>query len=330
MLSRVAEALYWMARYIERAEDLTRLMAVNFNAVLDTASLDSAAAWQPVVAMTGDEALFAELYGPASPQAVIEFLAWHPLNPNAVTACITRARENARGVREQISSEMWEHLNRLYFYVRELDRAAVLRNPHEFFQQIRNGSQMFQGVTLATMTHNEPYEFMRLGTHLERGDKTIRILDAKYRDVYRLADNSGETALQLIALLRSCSAFEPFRRSPGSALQPDRVIEYLLLSREFPRAVLFCVNRCLQALESLGDPGAALRPDHPRRLLGRLSADLEYLALPDVLGSPLDQFLDGLLLRFNAAGDSITRTFFNTSVIVPDERPRHQQQQQQQ
>lgn len=329
MLSRVAEALFWMARYIERAEDLTRLMAVNFNALLDTASLDDPAAWQPIVTMTGDAALFAEVYGPATAGAVIDFLLWHPLNPNAVSACVTRARENARAVREQISSEMWEHLNRLYFLVRETDRAAVLGNPHEFFQRVRDGSQTFQGVTLATMTHSEPYEFIRLGTHLERADKTVRILDAKYQALAGLTDNSAELALQLIALLRSCSAFEPFRRAQGLALQTDRVVEYLLLSRDFPRAVLFCVSRCLQALDQLTDPAAAARPEHPRRVVGRLSADLEYLNLAEVLGAPLDGFLDGLLLRLSAAGDSIARTYFNTSVILPDERPRQQQQQQQ-
>jgi uncharacterized alpha-E superfamily protein len=330
MLSRVAESLFWLARYIERAEDITRLLAVNFNALLDVHPLAAQRGWQPVVAMTGDEALFAEVYGAADAQHAIEFLLWHPLNPNAVTACITRARENARGVREQISSEMWEQLNRLYFLVKDADRAAVLRSPNEFFQQVRDGSQAFQGVTLATMTHNEPYEFIRLGTHLERADKTVRILDARYGDVRGLADSSADAALQLIALLRSCSAFEPFRRAQGYSLQADRVMEFLLLNREFPRAVLFCVNRSLQSLEMLGETPSQPKVEHPRRVLGRLSADLEYLAITEVLGDEMGKFLDGLLLRLNVAGDSIARTYFNTSVILPDERPRQQQQQQQQ
>jgi uncharacterized alpha-E superfamily protein len=329
MLSRVAESLFWLARYIERAEDITRLLAVNFNALLDVHPLAGQRGWQPVVAMTGDEALFAETYGAANAQKAIEFLLWHPLNPNAVTACITRARENARGVRDQISSEMWEQLNRLYFLVKDADRAAVLRSPNEFFQQVRDGSQAFQGVTLATMTHNEPYEFIRLGTHLERADKTVRILDAKYVDVRGLADSSADTALQLIALLRSCSAFEPFRRASGYNLQTDRVVEYLLLSRDFPRAVLFCVNRSLESLEMFGETPGQSKVEPPRRVLGRLSADLEYLAITEVLGDGMDKFLDALLLRLNAAGDSIARTYFNTSVILPDERPRQQQQQQQ-
>jgi len=329
MLSRVAEALYWMARYIERAEDLTRLIAVNFNTLLDLADPNSQPGWAPLIALNGDEALFYEIYGGASADAVIEFMLWHPLNPNAVLACITRARENARGVREQISSEMWEHLNRLYMELRALDRTAVLHSPHAFFQQVRDGSQAFQGVSQATLTHSEPFEFIRLGTHLERADKTIRILAAKYMAVSRLPTDSAEAALHLIALLRSCSAFEPFRRSPGLTLKADQVAQFLLLSRAFPRAALFCANECLLALAAVGDPADQSQPEHPRRILGRLSSELEYLDGGSVMGERLETFLEQLLARFNHVGGAIARTYFNTRAILPDERPRQQQQQQQ-
>jgi uncharacterized alpha-E superfamily protein len=329
MLSKVAESLYWMARNIERAEDLTRLIAVNFHAMLDMASLDTAQGWAPLIAMNGDEALFYEIYGQPTPQAVIEFVLWHPLNPNAVTACITHARENARSVREQISSEMWEQINRLYFWLKDVDRTAVINSPHDFFQQIRNGSQMFQGVTLATMTHSEQFEFIWLGTHLERADKTVRILSAQYTALSRALDSSAETALQLIALLRSCSAFEPFRRAPGLNLQIDQVVHYLLLNREFPRSVLFCVNRSLQSLDLLGHPSDQLKADHPRRSLGRLGADLEYVDLSPILNQRLNGFLDELLQRLNIIGGDVARTYFDTRVILPDDRPRQQQQQQQ-
>jgi uncharacterized alpha-E superfamily protein len=333
MLARVAESLNWMARYIERAEDVTRLLAVNFNALLDTPELAAGAGWEPIVTMNGDAALFHEIYGAAEARSVIEFLLWHPLNPNAVTACVARARENARSVRERISSEMWEHINRLYWLVREVDREAVVRSPHEFFRQVRDGSQAFQGVTQATMTHDEPYEFIRLGTHLERADKTVRLLEAKYLEVSQLPDGSAETALQLFALLRSCSAFEPFRHERGLNLDTDQVVAYLLLSRTFPRAVLFCVNACLQSVGRLGDAAGAgpeqPKADHPLRSLGRLSADLEYLNIHDVLGEAMAPFLGRLLLRLNGAGADVARTYFNTRVILADERPRQQQQQQQ-
>jgi uncharacterized alpha-E superfamily protein len=329
MLSRVAESLYWMARYIERAEDLTRLIAINFNTLLDLADPDSQPGWAPLIALNGDEALFYEIYGRASAEAVIDFMLWHPLNPNAVIACITRARENARGVREQISSEMWEHLNHLYMTLRGLDRAAVQRSPFAFFQHVREGSQGFQGVSQATLTHSEPYEFLRLGTHLERADKTVRILAAKYAAVRQLPADSAEAALHLSALLRSCSAYEPFRRSPGLTLTADQVAQFLLLSRTFPRAALFCANQCLLSLAAVGDPADQSQPDHPRRELGRLSAELEYLDGGSVMGDRLEAFLEQLLGRFNQVGDGIARAYFNTRAILPDERPRQQQQQQQ-
>jgi uncharacterized alpha-E superfamily protein len=330
MLSRVAESLYWMARYIERAEDLTRLLAVNFNALLDTQPSETEIGWRSIIRMTADEAPFTDTQSEASAQSVIQYLLWEPLNTNSVEACVTRARENARGVREQISSEMWEAINRLYFVTRNVDRAEVLANPTEFFRSVRDRAQAFQGITSATLTHGEPYQFIQLGLHLERADKTARILDAKYLYLNQLQEGSAETSLQLIALLRSCSAFEPFRRASVGRLDMENVVEYLLLDREFPRAVLFCLNLCTYTLDGIGeDPTNLIRSDPPRRSLGRLSADLEYLDIHEVLGVNMDPFLSRLLVRLNTIGDEIARTYFNTSVILPDERPRQQQQQQQ-
>jgi uncharacterized alpha-E superfamily protein len=329
MLSRVAESLYWLGRYIERAEDLTRLLAVNFNALLDTQPEEARLGWQPLVKMTGDEELFFSLYEEASAQSITEFLLWHPLNPNAVTACVTRARENARSVREQISSEMWSQLNRLYFLLRDVNTAAVLTSPTDFFAEVRDGSQAFQGITAATMTHSEPYQFVQLGLHLERADKTARILDTKYVYISQLQEDSAETALQLIALLRSCSAFEPYRRSAMGILDSRSVAEYLLLDHDFPRAVFYCLNRCLHALDQIGPEGAAQsRGDQPQRTIGRLRADLEYMEIQDVLGDKMDSFLNTLLMRLNGAGDDITRAYFTSQVILPDSRPQQQQQQQ--
>ena len=331
MLSRAAETLYWMARYIERAEDMTRLLAVNFDALLDIPPEEIRAGWLPMINITGDEALYTSAYGEINPRSIIEFLLWHPDNPNAVTTCINRARENARTVREQISSEMWEHINRLYFLVRDINRSAVMSNPGEFFSQIRNGSQAFQGITAATLTHIDSYQFVQLGLYLERADKTARILDAKYLHINSLGSDSAETYPQLIALLRSCSAFEPFRRAAKGELNLERVVDYLLLDRSFPRAVLFCLNRSLHALETIGsDNSPLLKSEHPRRTLGRLSADLEYLDIHELLGADMDPYLDKLLYRLNSIGDDVARAYFNTRVILPDSRPQYQQQQQQQ
>ncbi len=330
MLSRVAESLYWMARYIERAEDLTRLLVVNFNALLDSHPDVAKQGWESVVQTGGETALFFELHKEVSAHSVIHFIFWEPLNTNSVAACITQARENARSVREQISSEMWESINRLYFLTRNAERTEVLNNPTEFFRFVRDRAQAIQGVTAATLTHSEPYQFIQLGLHLERADKTARILNARYLHLNKLSENSAEASLQLIALLRSCSAFEPYLRASTDQLDVESVVEYLLLNREFPRAVLFCLNRCLHTMEVIGDDAVApFKTDSPRRTLGRLCADLDYLDIHEILGKNMNPFLADLLMRLNTIGEDITRTYFNTSIILPDERPRQQQQQQQ-
>ena len=332
MLSRVAESLYWMARYIERAEDLTRLLAVNFNALLDAHADDARRGWESIVRITGDDSLFAELCGETNARSVIQFVFWEPLNPNSVAACITQARENARGVREQISSEMWEAVNRLYFLTRNVEtRPDLNTNPTEFFRLVRDRAQAFQGITAATMTHGEPYRFIQLGLYLERADKTSRIVDAQYHYINHLSKGPSETSLQLISLLRSCCAFEPYRRTSGGQMDIEDVVGYLLLNREFPRAVLFCLDVSLRTLGVIGEDASLLsRSESPRRALGRLAADLEYLDMHEVLGEKMNPFLSRFLVRLNLIGDNIARTYFNTSVILPDERPRQQQQQQQQ
>jgi len=330
MLSRVAESLYWMARNIERAEDMTRLLAVNFNALLDSQPSDARQGWESVLRINGDDDVFAATRKEINAVSVIQFVFWESANPNSIAACITRARENARSVREQISSEMWESVNRLYFLTRNAEQTNLSTNPTEFFQFVRDRAQSFQGITSATMTHGEPYQFIQLGLYLERADKTARILDTKYQYLYRYLKSPAESSLQLIALLRSCAAFEPYRRSSAGQLDVENVVEYLLLNREFPRAVLFCLNLCQRKLDAIGeDPTLPVRSDSLRRVLGRLSADLEYLDIHEVLGDNMDPFLSRFLVRLNALGGDIARTYFNTSIILPDERPRQQQQQQQ-
>ena len=330
MLSRVADALYWMSRYVERAEDITRILTVNFHTLLDAKIEDSQQAWRPIIAITGDGATFERNFDEYSARHVSEFLLWHAANPNAVTTCMTLARENARGVREQISSEMWEHLNRLYFLVRDHKREITARGPYDFFDKIRHGSQAFQGITNETMAHGEAYEFIQLGKHLERADKTVRIIDVKYAAVNTLSEGP-EASLQLIAMLRSCSAFEAFRKTQASQLQAARVAEFLLFNHEFPRAVAYCLQRALRSVNMIsGDSAKQGYLLSPQRALGRICSELDYLDIQEVLDQNMHPYLDRLLLRINQAGIEITRTYFNTQVILPSQYPPGQQQSQQQ
>ena len=210
----------------------------------------------------------------------------------------------------------------------DADPRSILRNPDPFFRQIREGSQAFQGITDATLSHGEAFEFIELGKYHERASQTIRILDVKFAAARALPDGSPEATLQLIAMLKSCSAFEPFRRAHASQLQAWRVADFLLLHREFPRAVAFCLQHCLHALQNLSGDTSRATPVHSLRLIGRLAADLEYVDIHDLLRGDFHAYLLDLLARLDAAGDEITRTFFNTQVILTD--PRQQQAQQQQ
>lgn len=331
MLSRVAESLYWMSRYLERAEDMARIIAVNFQASLDAPHLSEAFMWEPLITITGDHKLYKTAFDEFNATTVTHFLMAHPDNPNAIIACIERARENARGVREQISREMWEQLNRLYFLVREYDVQSVTRNPYEFFSQVRNGSHLFQGVTDATMSHGEGWYFMQAGKYMERGDKTTRILDVKYSALQAsdVAEGSPIGQLQWIALLKSCSAFEPFRRVHPQ-LVAWRVADFLLLDPEFPRSVLFCLMQTRSALGRITDTGNRGGANAAERAIGRLCAEMEYLDIRDALVN-FHSYLDELQRKMNSVGEAISQTYFDTTstyFLLPNQFRQAQQQQQ--
>lgn len=330
MLSRVAESLYWMARYIERAEAVSRLTAVNFQAQLDGAR---SGGWDDVVAITSDPELYRGLCTERDERSALRFLFTHAANPNSVLTTLSRARENARSVRDQVSSEVWEHLNRLYLLARD-GSAGMTDEPYAFFLRMRDGSQAFEGITAATMTHGEAFEFIQLGRYLERAATTVRTLAVRYQEVRAFEEGTAASSLALMTLLKSCSAFEPYQRQHASQVQARLVAEYLLLSPLFPRAVLFCLDRASRSLEAVSQAPARAtdRLDAPGRLLGRLLADLSYLDTGDALEEGLPTLLEHLVRKIHLVGNEITRCYFNTRVILPQasEVPSTQQQQQQQ
>ncbi len=329
MLSRVAESLYWMARYIERAEAVSRLVAVTFQARLDGSEPGG---WDDVVRVATAEGVPPGLCPDGDERAVLAFLLSHPDNPSGVLPCLVRTRENARAVRDQISGEMWEQLNRLVSAVRTAD---VSQGPYAFFRQVCDGSQAFQGIAASTMTHGEAYRFLQIGRYLERAATTVRILEVRYERVSALEEGTSAASLALMTLLKACGAFEPFCRQTGSQLQAGPVARYLLLDPLFPRSVLFCLDQCSRSLFAALPGRERQRLDTPGRLLGRLQADLAYLDVDELVGPGLAPFLEDLLRRIHQVGDEITHTYFNTQVILPSaSRARggaaQQQQQQQQ
>src|SRR3954454_3574993 len=230
MLGRVAESIYWAGRYIERAENTARFIDVNLQMGLDAPS-SFAEQWAPMVAIYGANSGFTDRYDEASRENVIEFLAADPLNPSSIYSCLQKARENARSVREVISSEMWEQINRFYLTV---SNGAARRRPildsFQFFSEVELHSQVVAGVADNTMSHGDAWHFFQLGRHLERADNTSRLLDVKYFLLLPSPEDVGGAIdeMQWSIVLRSASAFEMYRKRHGR-IGPEQVIDFLLV-----------------------------------------------------------------------------------------------------
>jgi len=316
MLSRVADAVLWMSRYMERAEHAARVIDVNISLLLDLGLPQHYGArryWDPLIVVPEERELFFRLYDEPNERTVPEFLTFNTDNPNSVLSTISRARENARTVRESISSEMWEHVNRTYWFVRS-SQSRVLweEGPHAFYQHVKDASQAFQGITNATMLRGEEWQFVQLGKYLERADNTSRLLDIKVHML--LADGSGALepveTVQWMAVLKSCSAYEAYRKFYASRIQPWRVAEFLVFSDVFPRSIRFSVTRAAEALEQVG--GVSASPDAKRaeRLLGRLGSALEYGTVDDLRSVGIHPYLDDLQKQLNRVSEDLHAAYF--------------------
>src|SRR3984893_13924116 len=323
MLARVADSIYWMSRYVERAENVARFIEVNLTLMLDL-PVGSAQEWQPLVATTGDAEEFAKRYRTSTQHDVIEFLTFDQETTNSILSSVRAARENARSVREIISSEMWEQLNEFYLTVNSAADAPGSRtDPQDLLRAVKRAGHLFTGVTDATMTHNESWNFCRLGRMLERADKTSRILDVKYFLLLPTAEDVGTTAddIQWAAVLRSASAFEMYRKSHGR-IAPDRIVEFLLLEKEFPRAIQYCLVRARESVHAIsGTPPGMFR--HPvERLFGELCSELAYVRIEAIITAGLHEYLDRLQTKMKQGGKGISETFFAPRGAPPVRRVR--------
>lgn len=311
MLSRVAESIYWMSRYVERAENVARFISVNLNLSLDMPG-ETGQQWWPLVVITGDDAKFQDRIGKTTKESVVQFLTFDLENPNSVLSCLRTARENARSVREIISAEMWEHINKFYLTVRDGGTIDdVLDNPYAFYERVNVSGQQFIGVTDATMTHGEAWHFCQLGRMLERADKTSRILDVKYFILLPTLSDVGTPFddIQWLALLRSASALEMYRQRHGR-ISPVNVVKFLVLDREFPRAVLHCLTAANESLHAISGTYTGTFCNPAEQRLGQLRAELAYTQAEVVIADGLHEFIDDFQRRLNLVGDAIYECFF--------------------
>ncbi|HVW07078.1 MAG TPA: alpha-E domain-containing protein [Bryobacteraceae bacterium] len=310
LLSRVADAVYWMARYIERAENVARYIGVNLNLQLDLPG-DPSQHWQSLIDTSGDTEAFKERYGLATQHNVIGFLTFDAGNPNSIFSCLRAARENARSIRETISSAMWEQVNEMYLQISARQLPGPERLP-EFYRQLRLASHLFQGVTDATMSHNEAWHFARLGRKLERADKTSRILDVKYFMLLPSLSDVGTPYddIHWSAVLKSVSGLEMYRRKHGR-LHHQHIVEFLVMDREFPRAVHYCVTRAETSLRAITGsvPGVFRYASEVR--MGRLRSDLDFTPVSQILASGLHGYLDALQMRINEIDNALYADFID-------------------
>ncbi len=310
MLSRVADSIYWLNRYIERAENVARFVEVNLNLLMDN-PIGVTQQWDPLIAVTGDRALFSELYGEATARNVLNFLTFDSHSPNSILSCVRSARENARSVRETISSEMWEQINAFYLMVEAAakDKPDDIREAHEFYAEVKMASHRFNGVMNATASWNESWHFGQLGRLLERADKTSRILDVKYFLLLPSAKAVGSPLdnLQWIALLKSASAYEMYRKVEQT-ISPTNVARFLIFDPHFPRSIKFCLCRAEESLRKIaGTDEIQTLPSE--RALGRLRSELEYVTFEEIFQQGLHEFLDKLQGDLNQVGDRIYTDF---------------------
>jgi len=318
MLSRLADSLYWMGRYVERAENVARFIGVNLNLILDT-PLSGDQQWQPLVTTTGDDEGFQVRYGDFTRDNVVQFLMFDADNPNSIYSSIQKARENARTMREVISTEMWEQLNSFYLMVQGMahNPGVGFESLETFCRNVKILSHLFSGVTDATLSHGEAWHFLNMGRLIERADKTARILDVKYFILLPKVEDVGTPYDDILwtALLKSASASEMYRKKNGR-IQPVKVAEFLILDREFPRSMRYCLIQAEQSLRAVTGSARGTYANPAEQQLGRLKSEFDYADIGGIIALGLHEYLDAFEAKLNAWGEALAIVYFSHQPVV--------------
>lgn len=321
MLSRVADSLYWMGRYLERSENIARFLDVNWHLTLDLALMQQSH-WSALVQVTGDDEVYRESYPDYSRENVIRFLTIDPGYANSIYSCLHNARENARAVRDLIPIEMWELLN-VFFHVIEREAknpGDVFENPYTFCDEVKKRNLMISGLADDAWDHDEAWLFFSLGRMLERADKTSRILDVKYfvllphlQDVGAIVD-----VVQWSALLKATSSFQAFRHRHGK-MSPETVASFMLMSHNFPRSVLYCLTEAQKCLHEITGTRIGYFSSNAEKLLGQLCADISFVTIEDIFETGLHEFTDRLQYKINQVDQAVFKTFFAVLEPIDDD-----------
>jgi uncharacterized alpha-E superfamily protein len=309
MLCRVAEDIFWMSRYVERAVATARVMEVIWHLELDAGDSDEGGGfWAPLLGPAREA-----LEGDPTPREVRHYLAFDAENPDSLVCCVRQARAAARGVRESISSEMWEQLNTVYLSL--VDRRIATEaeeDPHAFYRRVRDGAISFQGLADSTIAHDEAWQFIRLGTYLERANNVARVLNLEAHLLMRGDEHpDGDEVVRWLAVLRSCGSAEAYGRYYSLRVEPARVVEFLLLNPIFPQSVRFSLGAAWEALRAIAGQraGVADVSNPALRALGQLHAQVEHAAVDEVLEQGLEPYLADIRHRIAVVSEHVTRGY---------------------
>jgi len=313
MLSRVADSLYWMSRYLERAEHTARLIDVDLQLRLDQSPEAGTGRWLRLLAACqipppGD--------GKIDSASLTHLLTLDRTNPSSILSCVASARENLRQVREQCGSEMWEHLNRAYLQINgTAGSEAWMLHSHVFFRSVQEGTHLFQGVTDSTMSHGEGWHYIQLGRYVERTDAVARLIGTYFGGMRHPLDQAveHEEYLEWIGLLKSCAAFEAYCKAYTAELRPLRVAEFLLLNPEFPHSVRFSVDMVHAALSAIEEI-TERKAEQPVRLAGRLQATLNFSQIDEIMASGATGYVDSVRWQCAQAHNAIQQVYFDYAV----------------
>ena len=330
MLSRVAESLFWMSRYFERAENTARFLDVNFNLLLDLNSftiVDHPNYWSPPIMVMSNPEEFGALYPEYNAHNVTDYLVFNRQNSNSIISSIGMARENARSIIESISSEMWEQVNNLYHFLQSVTPTQVHNDPYSFYKEIKNASHLFQGITDNTFSRNEGWDFVQIGKYLERADNAARLIDVKYHMLMPmrsqhldLVKNSVDI-IQWMAVLKSCSALEAFRKVYLSKIDPDNILRFLILDRTFPRSITFSICAAQEALWRISGSSQHRYVNNVDRLIGKTDAELSYTTIEDIYQKGVHNFLKEIENGLTRIGEQLHLLYFayHTPKIEPQD-----------
>ncbi|MBF5040540.1 alpha-E domain-containing protein [Methylophilus sp. 13] len=313
MLSRTADHLYWMARYIERAENVARVLDVTYNmSLLPSDSSNEAELWDAVLEIAGIRDIYDSNYKELSATNVIKHLVMDSQNPSSIYSSLRSARENARAVRVAMTTETWENMNTLWIEFGQYIKQDLTQSGlSEFCEWVKSRSHLFRGVCFGTMLRDEAFSFVRLGTFMERADNTARLLDVKYEYLMPMqeANDGAVDYYEWSAVLRSVSAFQAYQKVYRDAIEPTKVSELLILREDMPRSLHACYAEIMPILRQV----AGSRHTEAERLAGQMHARLHYGRMLDILKDGVHHFLDEFILANRKLGEEIQRNFLSAT-----------------